>query len=91
MKRVSDGSKPAMVIPPVVEPIQVQLALVVPVIEIRYVAVAIAVLPCTGYHPYHCPLNTLRAASNLGFKNPPVFRTKYFHFLRNCVRHSLKP
>jgi len=68
MKRVSDGSKPAVVIPPVVEPIQVQLALVVPVVEIRHVAVTIAVLPCTKYHPYHHPSNSLWVESNLGFK-----------------------
>jgi hypothetical protein len=68
---VSDGSEAAVVVPPVVKPVQVQLALRAVPVEVRHVAEAVAILPhgapCTRYHLRHCPSkNPLGTVSCLG-------------------------
>lgn len=45
MKKVANGSETTVVVPTVLEPVQIQLTLVVPVVEIRDVAITIAVRP----------------------------------------------
>jgi len=45
IKRFSDSHKAAMAIPPVVEPIQIQLTLAGILVQIRHVAVVIRILP----------------------------------------------
>ena len=45
MKRISDCGETTVVVPLVVEPIQVQPALVIPVVKMRHVAVAVAIPP----------------------------------------------
>ena len=78
MKRVSDGGEPVDLVPPVLEPVEVQVPLRAIPVEVGDVAVAVRVPPdrCTEYHPRHCPSNTLRAASHLGPQSPPASGTK---------------
>ena len=45
MKRVADGSKPVVVVPPVLKPIEVEVPLIGVAPEFGDIAVAVAVLP----------------------------------------------
>ena len=55
-KRVSDGGEPIIVVPLVVEPVQVEVTLVIVLPEFRDVSVAIAVLPDRLYELSSVPL-----------------------------------
>jgi len=61
---LADSGETVVVVPVVVEPVEVELALAVPVIEHRNVAVAIGIAPdlvCAAYLPCHCPSNAFGA------------------------------
>ena len=77
MKRVSNGGKDIVTIPSVVEPIEVEVPLVITLVEDEDIPVAVGILHIRAhYHLRHCPLNALRAVSHLGRRSPPVFCTK---------------
>ena len=59
-----EGEEPVVVVPVVGDDVQVELALVVPVVEVRDALVVVRVLPaCIRYRPLHHPLNILRVES----------------------------
>ena len=66
MKRISGASQPIVVVPVVVDPVEVQDALTVVAVEVRDVEVTVGVASkYAKYLPEHHPLNTLRVESNL--------------------------
>ena len=64
MKRFSDKREPTPLIPPVVEVVQIQIAVPAVAVKHQHVQVAVRVLPlCMRYHPFHHPSNTLWVVS----------------------------
>ncbi len=59
MKKVADCRKPVVAVPVVVDPVQVEVALVVPVVEVRDIPVAIQITPDT-----HFVQSTIRATAH---------------------------
>ncbi|MEK7651723.1 MAG: hypothetical protein AAB351_00725 [Patescibacteria group bacterium] len=91
MKKVANGGETAVVIPPVLEVVEVKLALVVPIVEIRHVAVAISVRPDRAFmcniSSNPPPLEyTLEVVFYSGTLNPLIYHTKYLH-LKNYQKH----
>ena len=85
MKRFANGNEPAVLVPVILKPIKIQVALVAVPVQIRDVAVTVRVLPdiiqCAEYHLCHHPLNTLRIVSNsASIIYALIFYTKYLHF-----------
>jgi hypothetical protein len=74
MNVLANSQEPVVLVPPVVEVVQVQVALVAIPVEVRNVPVVVPVLPdrtdCAKYLLLHHPLNTLGIASNLVSKIP---------------------
>ena len=68
MKILAGTQQPFIGVEVVVEPIKVQVPMIVVPVEIRKVEVAIGIMPLyTKYHLYHCPLITLGAVFYLGY------------------------
>ncbi len=71
MKRIANGDEPTVLIPSVIKPVEVQVALRTTPIEVRAITVAVTILPdrtnCAKYHPCHCLLNILKAVSYSGY------------------------
>lgn len=60
MRRIADTGETAIVIPVILEPIQVRVPLRTAPVKVHHVAVAVGVAPvCTTYHPYHHSLRAL--------------------------------
>jgi len=66
IKRISDEREAVLAKPPVIEVVQVELAVASVAPEIEDIQVAVRVAPRTLYRPYHRPLNTLRVESYSG-------------------------
>ena len=75
-----------MAVPPVVVPVQVQLALRAVPVEVRHVAVAVAILPHGAVYKISSlppPLEFSQGCIVFGIYNPPIPCTKYCYFKRN--------
>ena len=70
MKGVAEAHQPIVVVEVVVEPVEVQVPLVVVPDEVRDVEVAVRIAPniCTKYRQRHHPSNTLGVEFYLGSK-----------------------
>lgn len=82
IKTLAEGEEAIVVIPPVIPIVEIELALVIPVVEVGDVAVAVELnyrALYAKYHLCHCPLSSLGAVFYLG-SYPPVFCTKYLYF-----------
>lgn len=66
MKRVSDEREAVVAIPPIVEPVEVELAVASVAPEIEDVRVAVRVAPRTSYRLHHHPLSALGVESYAG-------------------------
>lgn len=64
--RIAHGEEAIVVVPVIVEPIEVQVPLRPVVPEIEHVSVAVQVPHSMHDHHDHCPLNTLGTVSYLG-------------------------
>lgn len=86
MKRVSDGRKNIVPIPPVVEPVEVEVTLAIVLVRDEDVPVALRILHVrTAYHPCHYPLNALGAVSYLGHYKSSNMRYQVALFLKKSV------
>lgn len=56
MKRVSDGGEPIILVPPVLEPVEIEVALAIVLPKFRDIPVAIAILPDRSYRISSVPL-----------------------------------
>lgn len=85
INRLADDQETAVGVEIVLKPVQVQVALIVVLIQIRHVQVAIRVAPgrthkYAKYHPSHHPLNSLWIVSYSGASLPNISRQVYLFF-----------
>ena len=68
-KQIVKGKEPIVIVPSVVVPVEIQVALTGIAPEFGHVAIAVAVLPdkMYKYHLCHHPSNTFGIESNLGY------------------------
>lgn len=95
-KKVANGSKTAIVIPSVVDPIEIQIALGIVPVEIRAVAIAIRILPDRTIARDIAYATILRILSGLNFirhRNALISHAKYLYFLKinNQLWHKACP
>ncbi|MFA5870805.1 MAG: hypothetical protein WC842_02870 [Candidatus Paceibacterota bacterium] len=85
-KRIANGKKLIDIIPIVIEPIQIQLTLVIIEVQNRHVAVAVGIKPriceISSMSPQLDHISSLYHVWKLYFS--PIFHTKYLFILRNC-------
>ena len=80
MKRLA-GDEAIVIVPVVVEPVEVQVPLVTVPVEVRDVEVAVRVpQKYATHHPSHHPLNTQLSCILFGDVISPVNCTEYLHF-----------
>lgn len=94
MKKIADRRETVVLVPVVLDPVQVQVALVVPVVEVRHVPVAVRVLPdgatiCATKLPHHHPLSTLGIVSHSEFKFP-ILLHQVSSFLKDIATRHLR-
>lgn len=93
MKRLAERQEPAVIIPMIVIPIEVQIPLGVIDVEIRHIAITIRIDPGRTQRTCRTPSKPLPIESSLGcilFGKfiSLVFCTKYFHFEKEPERAS---
>ena len=81
MKLLADREETIDVVPVIVVPVEVQVALGAVPVEVGHVAVTVRIHPdgavnCVRYLQNHRPLNTLRAVYIVGVFSPLVSHTK---------------
>ncbi len=84
MKRISDGRKHIVPIPPVVEPVEIEVALAAILVQHQDIPVAVRILHVrASCHLRHCPLSTLRAVSYARHHKSADSLHQVASFLRN--------